>query len=205
MMDRVESLMEAVDDAWCDGICRCGRAELEGVSGHVMCVRGLSSSSSVVGVSDGLLGLCEVLDRCGSAVVQKLPLTALVAATPPSSGTAIWEREFGPEHATAKAARPVGSAAMAVLLSSVGVGRGDKLHGGRVTVSAGQAAAVTGGAVSLVSGYGTATSSGVFSIRTTVAGENGVSGSLSFTTGTTSKGSSDNSCAPPGLSVPHAP
>eukprot|EP01047_Picozoa_sp_COSAG01_P005951 COSAG01_NODE_210_length_21939_cov_32.062096_6_plen_472_part_00 len=60
----------------------------------------------------------------GSAVVQKLPLTALVAATPPSSGTAIWEREFGPEHATAKAARPVGSAAMAVLLSSVGVGRG---------------------------------------------------------------------------------
>ena len=48
----------------------------------------------------------------------------------------------------------------------------------------------TGGAISVLSGHGTATSSGVFSIQTSSAGDNGVSGSLAFSSGSSSKGSS---------------
>ena len=42
----------------------------------------------------------------------------------------------------------------------------------------------------MITGYGRAASSGAFSIKTTAAGNDGVSGSLSFTSGSSSKGSS---------------
>ena len=73
---------------------------------------------------------------------------------------------------------------MAVGAGEIGFG------GGRVVVSAGENTLDTGGAVSLISGYGSLTSSGAFSIRTANAGEAGTSGSISFSTGDATDGSS---------------
>ena len=58
--------------------------------------------------------------------------------------------------------------------------------------------------LSLVSGFGTDTSSGAFSVRTAEGGSTGgVSGSLSFTTGTTKKGSSGTVVLRTGMALRH--
>ena len=78
----------------------------------------------------------------------------------------------------------------------VKAGHGTTSGGGRVVFSAGEVrrfvADATGGAVPLITGFGAVTSSGSFSLRTSKAGAQGVSGAVSFATGTTSKGSSGN-------------
>ena len=56
-----------------------------------------------------------------------------------------------------------------------------------MTLTSGATAGTTGGAIS-GSGHGTATSSGVFGIQTSRAGDNGVSGSLAFSSGKGSSG-----------------
>jgi hypothetical protein len=71
-MERVEALMDDVDEAWCNGMCRCGEAELGCLSGQLMSVRELSSTSSVSSASDAVVCLMDGLDRCGSAVLQSL-------------------------------------------------------------------------------------------------------------------------------------
>ena len=72
-MERVEGVMDVVDEAWCDGLSRCGDAELVSLSGQLLAVRGLSStSSSVSAVSDAVACLLDGLGRCGSTVLQSL-------------------------------------------------------------------------------------------------------------------------------------
>jgi hypothetical protein len=62
--------------------------------------------------------------------------------------------------------------------------------GGNIELHGGRADASTGGSFLLHSGIGTATSSGLISIVTANAGVVGVSGSLAFSSGTTTKGNS---------------
>ena len=70
MCDRVETLLDCVDAEWCDGVSRCAHGELDRLSGVVVCVRGLSSSSDASEASSAVISLVECLDRCGSVVVQ---------------------------------------------------------------------------------------------------------------------------------------
>ena len=70
----------------------------------------------------------------------------------------------------------------------VSVGKSKTDTGGDVYAIAGDSTPFTGGAVSLTTGEGTDTSSGSFIVRTVNAGTTGVSGKLSFTSGTTSSG-----------------
>ena len=73
------------------------------------------------------------------------------------------------------------------------VGAGTTFTGGDVVVKAGAttfATAGTGGRISISSGYGTSTSSGSIVVQSMDAGTKGVSGHLSFATGTSSSGSS---------------
>ena len=62
--------------------------------------------------------------------------------------------------------------------------------GGNIEMAGGRSAKSTGGAFILHTGIGTATSSGLISIVTANAGVSGVSGSLAFSSGTTTKGNS---------------
>eukprot|EP01046_Picozoa_sp_COSAG06_P051559 COSAG06_NODE_8440_length_2172_cov_11.197781_3_plen_352_part_01 len=90
--ERVEAARERVEDAaWCDGVSRCGRDELDRLSGVVVCVRGLSSSSDASEASSAVISLVECLDRCGSVVVQSVGVLSAAAAgtgTDDASGSA---------------------------------------------------------------------------------------------------------------------
>ena len=70
--DRVEAVLECVGAEWCDGVSHCGHDELDRLSGLLVCVRGLSSSSGASVASGVVIGAMECLDRCGSAVVQSV-------------------------------------------------------------------------------------------------------------------------------------
>ena len=63
-------------------------------------------------------------------------------------------------------------------------------QGGAFYISAGIGSSSSGGALSVSTGRGAATSSGNLTIQTFNAGTSGVSGSLSFSSGTTSDGTS---------------
>ena len=69
---------------------------------------------------------------------------------------------------------------------SLSVGSGTLAAGGDITLSAGESTTDTGGGIWVSAGHGTATSSGAIAVRTANAGTNGVSGALSFSSGTTS-------------------
>ena len=70
--DRADAVMESIDEEWCDGVSRCGREELTGLSGMIVRVRDLTASSAVSEVSDGVACLLDCIDRCGSVVVQSI-------------------------------------------------------------------------------------------------------------------------------------
>ena len=72
----------------------------------------------------------------------------------------------------------------------VSVGAGTTYTGGDIVMSAGLSTAVkggTGGAVSVTTGHGHSTSSGAYILQTSDAGTAGVSGALSFTSGTSQR------------------
>ena len=73
------------------------------------------------------------------------------------------------------------------------LGSGNSGAGGNVGVLAGALDAETCGSVTLYSGKGTMSSSGSFVIRTLDAGSKGLSGTLIFSSGTATSGSSDPS------------
>ena len=79
-MERVERMLDAVDDEWCDGICQCTPSDHESLSAQLMSVRDMSSTSSVSSVSNAVAALLDELDRCGAAVLQRL------AVLPQSTG-----------------------------------------------------------------------------------------------------------------------
>ena len=73
LIERVECVLESVDDEWCDGVSRCDREELDLLSGTLASVHGLSSSSAVVSdACRAVNALLECMDRCGGVVVQSL-------------------------------------------------------------------------------------------------------------------------------------
>ena len=72
MCDRVETWLDCVDAEWCDGVSRCADGELDRLSGVMVCVRGLSSSSNASEASSAVTSMVECLDRCGSVVVQSV-------------------------------------------------------------------------------------------------------------------------------------
>ena len=73
-MERVEAVLDLVDADWCDGVSRCGHDELDRLSGLIVCIRGVSSSSGASEVSGAVKDALECLDRCGSLVVQCMGL-----------------------------------------------------------------------------------------------------------------------------------
>eukprot|EP01046_Picozoa_sp_COSAG06_P078349 COSAG06_NODE_25975_length_624_cov_20.681905_1_plen_207_part_11 len=71
-MERIEAVMESMDTEWCDGVSQCGDDELDRLSGLIVCLRGLSSTSVVSAASGAVSEMLDCLDRCGSVVVQSM-------------------------------------------------------------------------------------------------------------------------------------
>ena len=78
--DRVEGTMESVDADWCDGVSRCSRDEIDRLSGLLVSVQALSSSSGVSEACAAVTDLLECLDRCASIVVQSVSVVCAGAA-----------------------------------------------------------------------------------------------------------------------------
>ena len=86
-MERVERMLDTVDDEWCDGICQCTSSDHESLSAQLVSVRDMSSTSSVSLVSNAVAALLDELDRCGDAVLQSLAV--LRSAASGGSGTVL--------------------------------------------------------------------------------------------------------------------
>ena len=67
---------------------------------------------------------------------------------------------------------------------SITVGSGNSGAGGLITVASGQSTVHTGGAIGVTSGQGIASTSGAITIASSNAGDKGVSGLLTFSSGT---------------------
>ena len=84
-----------------------------------------------------------------------------------------------------------GNGGSIILDAGIAHGEKDTLDaGGNIEVQAGLSKHGNGGSLIFQSGYGERTSSGAVTISTANAGKNGVSGTISITTGTTSTGDS---------------
>ena len=81
-MERVERMLDTVDDEWCDGICQCTSSDHESLSAQLMSVRDMSSTSSVSLVSNAVAALLDELDRCGDAVLQSLACLLYTSPSP---------------------------------------------------------------------------------------------------------------------------
>eukprot|EP01045_Picozoa_sp_COSAG04_P026795 COSAG04_NODE_3792_length_2526_cov_2.772147_1_plen_808_part_10 len=69
-MESVEEVLELVDNAWCDGVSRCGSERLEALVSHVLAVQVLQPDEVGVGCVPTVSSLVESLIECGSVVVQ---------------------------------------------------------------------------------------------------------------------------------------
>eukprot|EP01046_Picozoa_sp_COSAG06_P005739 COSAG06_NODE_259_length_18912_cov_53.912614_18_plen_1085_part_00 len=84
--DRVECVLDSMDVEWCEGVSRCGRDEMHRLSGLLVTVRGLTSSSGASDACGAVTAVLECLDRCGSVVLQSMAVLSSADCAAGSAG-----------------------------------------------------------------------------------------------------------------------
>eukprot|EP01045_Picozoa_sp_COSAG04_P003103 COSAG04_NODE_122_length_24803_cov_180.609415_5_plen_2220_part_00 len=70
LLESVEEFTEMVDDAWCDGVSRCGSDRLEVLVGRLMAVQALQPDGADTDCTLIVTSMLDAIRECGSVVVQ---------------------------------------------------------------------------------------------------------------------------------------
>eukprot|EP01045_Picozoa_sp_COSAG04_P003348 COSAG04_NODE_135_length_23774_cov_40.993918_11_plen_2893_part_00 len=70
LLESVEDTSDTVDDAWCDGVSRCGSGVLEALASRVSAVERLASGGVAADTVSIVSSLLDSLCECGSVAVQ---------------------------------------------------------------------------------------------------------------------------------------